>query len=191
MSHLKVAADRHASPMSAFSSLSREELGICPLTREHTAAWWAALERSRSALECWEGWPEAVRSQADAESLLEKVEGEWVAGRAYHFGVFWGEELVGCVTLGNVLWDCRCADLGYWVDATFQGRGIAAWAARSLVKQALGMWRLQRLQIIIRVDNAASQRVAEKLGASFEGIARKRIFHADRAWDARVYAIVS
>jgi len=97
--------------------------------------------------------------------------------------------VIGGVTVSNILWDCRCADLGYWVEPAHRGKGIAAWASRYLIDFCFRVLRLQRLALVIRLNNAASQRVAEKLGAQFEGVARKRIFHAQRALDAKVYAI--
>lgn len=166
-------------------------LEIRPLSRAHSGTWFSALTRSRADILQWEGWPESVQSEEEAEVLLQRMESEWSAGQAFHCGIFMEDTLIGCVTACNILWDCRCGDLGYWVDSGFQGRGVAAWAAHAMIGYCFGPLRLQRLEIVIRSDHLASQRVARKLGASFEGIARKRIYHADRAWDAKVYAVVT
>ncbi len=165
-------------------------LNIRPLLRIHAGCWYAAIERSRSEILHWEEWPEAVRSPDEARALLERLESDWRAGRTFSFGIFTDDgAVIGGVTVANVLWDCRCAELGYWVEPRFRGRGISAWAARQLLNFCFHVLRLQRLAIVIRVDNLASQRVAEKLGAQFEGVARKRIFFAQQPLDARVYAI--
>lgn len=165
-------------------------LDIRPLMRSHAGRWLAAVDRSRSAILPWEEWPEGVRSLEEARALLERFEWDWRAGRTFSFGIFTDEgSVIGGVTVANVLWDCRCGDLGYWVEPRFRGQGIAVWAARRLLDFCFDVLRLQRLALVVRVDNIASQRVAEKLGSHFEGVARKRIFHNQRALDAKVYAI--
>lgn len=165
-------------------------LVIRPLLQAHAAPWISAIERSRSAIQLWEEWPDAVSTLDAAVALLERLQADWHAGRTFSFGIFTDEgSVIGGVTVSNVLWDCRCADLGYWVEPGHGGKGIAAWAASHLVDFCFRVLRLQRLALVIRVDHLASQRVAQKLGAQFEGVARKRIFHAQRALDAKVYAI--
>lgn len=165
-------------------------LNIRPLMSTHAGRWFEAIERSRSEILHWEEWPEAVRSLEEAQALLERLEADWRAGRTFSFGIFTeGGALIGGLTVSNVLWDCRCADLGYWVEPQFRGKGVAAWAARQLFDFCFRVLQFQRLALVIRVDNLASQRVAQKLGAQFEGVARKRIFHGQQALDARVYAI--
>lgn len=165
-------------------------LDIRPLSRMHAGYWFAAVDRSRSDIQQWEDWPEAIRSEEDAHALLQRLESDWTSGRTFSCGIFTeGKAVIGGVTVSNVLWDCRCADLGYWVEPAHRGKGISAWAARHLVDFCFRVLKLQRLALVIRVDNTASQRVAQKLGAEFEGVARKRIFHAQQALDAKVYAI--
>lgn len=165
-------------------------LRILPLRSTHAGPLLAALDRSRADILRWEEWPEAIRSEEEAHAVLQRLESEWTAGRTFSLGIFTEDEtVIGGVTVSNVLWDCRCADLGYWVEPRLRGQGIAGWAVRQLLDFCFRVLQLQRLALVIRVDNIASQRVAQKLGAQFEGIARRRIFHHQRPLDARVYAI--
>lgn len=165
-------------------------LDIRPLMRAHAERWFAAVDRSRADILKWEDWPDAIRSEEDAQALLQRLESDWTSGRTFSCGIFTEQNaVIGGVTVSNILWDCRCADLGYWVEPGYRGKGISAWAARHLVEFCFRVLRLQRLALVIRMDNTASQRVAEKLGAVLEGVARKRICHRQQALDARVYAI--
>jgi len=165
-------------------------LDIQPLMRIHATRWFAALDRSRSDILQWEDWPDAIRSEEDALAVLQRLESDWTSGRTFSCGIFTEDKaVIGGVTVSNVLWDCRCADLGYWVEPAHRGKSISTWAARHVIDFCFGVLKLQRLALVIRVDNIASQRVAQKLGAQFEGIARQRIVHRQRPLDARVYAI--
>jgi ribosomal-protein-serine acetyltransferase len=160
-----------------------------PLLPSDAGDWHSVVARSCDEILRWEDWPEALASEEATKTLLERLAKEWRAGRSFYCGVHAGDRLVGGVTIANVLWDCRCADLGYWVATEHRGQGVAVWAARRMIDYGFYVLKLQRIQMVIRADHLASHRVAEKLGAGFEGLARKRIVHRGRAIDAKVYAI--
>ena len=70
----------------------------------------------------------------------------------------------GCQLFGFIA-NRSQANLSYWVRASERGRGFAGRAVRLMARFAFEELGLQRLEILIAVDNAASQRVAEKAGA--------------------------
>ena len=49
---------------------------------------------------------------------------------------------------------------------------------------------LRRIEIVTDIENKASRRVAEKAGAQFEGILRKRLKFGDRNIDAAMYSLI-
>ena len=49
---------------------------------------------------------------------------------------------------------------------------------------------LNRVEILIPEINLASQRVAQKAGAKFEGLLRNRVMIAEKCQDAVLYSIV-
>ena len=61
------------------------------------------------------------------------------------------------------------AGLGFWVRTSDTGRGVATAAARLVADAGFEHLGLNRIELLIAVDNAASRRVAEKLGAAYEG----------------------
>ncbi|HEX9142703.1 MAG TPA: GNAT family protein, partial [Candidatus Binatia bacterium] len=67
------------------------------------------------------------------------------------------------------------ANLGYWVRSSAIGRGVATAAVRQLVQWAFNNTSLVRLEVVVSTQNAASLRVAEKSGASSEGVLKKRL----------------
>jgi RimJ/RimL family protein N-acetyltransferase len=86
---------------------------------------------------------------------------------------------------------CRAgeAEIGYLVSPSARGGGVAARAIRLLVPWVLSTYRPRRIELLIRPDNAASCRAAEKAGAAFEGIRAAGIAFRDGAvHDAAVYA---
>jgi RimJ/RimL family protein N-acetyltransferase len=61
---------------------------------------------------------------------------------------------------------------------------------RLVARFGFGEIGLTRLEIAARIDNRPSRRVAENVGATFEGIARNRLVQHQRAYNAALYSLV-
>lgn len=98
--------------------------------------------------------------------------------------------LIGQVTVSNVVGgSARSAAIGYWIDQGHAGRGIVPTAVALACDYLWQVMRLQRIEICIRPENAASLRVVHKLGFREEGL-RPRYLHINGDWrDHRVFAL--
>ena len=85
----------------------------------------------------------------------------------------------------------KFANLGYWVRTKRTHQGVASAATRLIALFALEELRLNRLELLVPIDNKASQRVAEKAGARWEGVLRKRLILTDSPHDAVLYSLVA
>lgn len=84
------------------------------------------------------------------------------------------------------------ANLGYWLRSDAGGHGYATAAAALTVGYGLGEAGLHRIEILMSVENTESQRVAERLGASYEGVLRQRLWCTDeRHHDTHSYAVIA
>ncbi|KAF7847509.1 hypothetical protein BT93_L2894 [Corymbia citriodora subsp. variegata] len=78
------------------------------------------------------------------------------------------------VTRNEAPADAHRGELGYALASEYWGRGIATEAARMAVAEAFrGRPELERVEAMVVVENAASQRVLEKAGFAREGLLRK------------------
>jgi RimJ/RimL family protein N-acetyltransferase len=84
----------------------------------------------------------------------------------------------------------RVASIGYWIRTSATRRGLATAAVRVAARFGFGELGLRRLEIFAHPDNVASRRVAERAGASFEGIARNRILMHGVSHDSALYSLV-
>ena len=84
----------------------------------------------------------------------------------------------------------RLANLGYWLRTSRTGHGYATRAARLLVHHGQVELGLARIEILMSVENPASRRVAERLGAHHEGVLRSRLLLHGRRHDAHLFSIV-
>lgn len=132
-------------------------------------------------------------SQAEAQAWVARVRQARSAGTllALAIAVAGDAGAVGNVNLVRFSDDGREAALGYWLAPAARGRGLAARAARLLCAWGFEQLGLARIELAILPDNAASKRVAERLGASPEGLRRDSHVADGVRWDMLVYAVAA
>ena len=83
------------------------------------------------------------------------------------------------------------ANLGYWLLPDRTGRGYATAATRLVAAWGLDHLGLERIEIVMSVENEPSRLVAERAGARYEGVQRARLRYGDRQHDAHVFAFLA
>ena len=113
-------------------------------------------------------------TEADGRAWLAAQQGRLREGEGFALAIVApGDPApVGACSLHVDPADRDAAELGYNVAAHARGRGLASAAVRLLSAWAFAEWRMARLQLTTHVDNAASQRVAERCGFQREGVLR-------------------
>ena len=166
---------------------------IRPYRAEDIGAMYEAVRESVAEVSPWLPWCHAGYTIEETTAFVMARDEAWKNDEAYAFGVFdaGSGNYLGGVGLNFINRIHQCANLGYWVRSTQTGRGVAAAATRLAARFALEQLRLQRVEILAAVGNHASQRVAEKAGATREGVLRKRLLVNGRPQDAVLYSLVA
>lgn len=151
-----------------------------------------AVRESLPQLLPWMPWCHAEYSRDDTETWLRSQPQEWESARNYNFAITSaeGESFLGACGINSFNHQDQFASLGYWVRSTRTGGGIATTAARCLARAAFEALPLNRIEIVVAVENVASRRVAEKIGGTFEGVLRSRTVVRDRVLDAAMYSLI-
>ena len=119
----------------------------------------------------------------------------WIKAREQGFAFYYAVE---DATTGEFLGSCglsgysaehRHASLGYWIRTTATRRGIATAAARLVAQAGFEDLGLIRIEVMAPVSNAASLRVAEKLGCTREGTLRSKLILPYGAVDVAVFGL--
>jgi ribosomal-protein-alanine N-acetyltransferase len=99
----------------------------------------------------------------------------------------WGR-VVGRITLYQIVrGPFQSCNLGYWVGATNNGRGLATAAVRGIIRLAFDELRLHRIQAGTLLHNIRSQRVLERNGFVRFGVAPAYLNIAGRRQDHAMY----
>jgi len=151
----------------------------------------SAVRESLADLGGWMAWCHANYSIEEARQWVSTQHQLARDGAAYEFAIHGvdGRYLGGC-GISQINKAHRFANLGYWVRSSAVGKGVASCAARLAIEYAFQNTGLIRLELVCAVANTRSQRVAEKVGAVREGIARSRLVLPSGPSDAVMYSVV-
>ncbi len=165
---------------------------IRPFQADDATEFASAVRDSARALSDWLDWPQEHYTPDEARAWFAACDQARQAGTADEYGLFEHGSglLLGGAGIHEIDASHRCGALGFWVRRTHQWRGIATQAAQLLTRQAFSRLGLQRVELVIAEQNIASRRVAEKLGARFEGMAANRLCIHGRQHAAAIYSLI-
>jgi ribosomal-protein-alanine N-acetyltransferase len=171
-------------------------VGLRPVRVKDAAAWRDTRVRNASWLRAWEPTnPETPlyrSSLGPYVSMARTMRREARQGLTVPWVVTYGDRFAGQLTVGSIVWgSARSAQVGYWIDEAYAGRGVTPTALAMAMDHCFFVVGLHRIEATIRPENHASRRVVEKLGFREEGL-RRRSLHIDGAWrDHLCYALTA
>lgn len=171
------------------SSLRSARLLLRAATDDDADAFAEAVRESAESLCRFMSWPHRDYRPEEARGRFGVCNEQRARGTGFEYLVFEGDRFVGVAGLSQLNAVHPVANLGYWVRTSCTGRGHASEATRTLAAAAIAAG-LVRLEIVAAVSNVASQRVAEKAGATREAVLRSRIVLRGVVHDAALFSIV-
>ncbi|MEI2616531.1 MAG: GNAT family protein [Thermomicrobiales bacterium] len=88
----------------------------------------------------------------------------------------------------TVVWPHLRGEVGYWLGRPLWRQGLTTEAGQAILRYAFHDLELNRVEARCEAENAASERVMQKLGMSYEGLMRQQIFVKGVFRDMKLYA---
>jgi ribosomal-protein-alanine N-acetyltransferase len=108
----------------------------------------------------------------------------------YNYAILYDGKLIGgCGITINQLRN-YIGEIGYFIEETYWGQGIAQKAVTILEKIGFGKLQLKRIEILMHPQNINSEKVAIKCDYNKEGIMKKVIKEKNDFSDSCLYAKV-
>ncbi len=181
-----------------------DEIALVLAEERHAQAMTDLIVRNQERLARWEPWAEQPATLEGTRAYIRAALEDFVRGRQISTIITLerGRLFVGrCGVRINPY--ASSGDIGYWIDAEYEGRGITSRAARALVTSVFAELELSRVELRTSVANTRSRALAERLGFGLDSILRGGLQFAHRsddvalysttadAWTARYYAAVT
>ncbi len=159
------------------------------LEPHHAEALFGVVDANREMLRAWLPWVDASKSVADTQAFIEDSLRKLAEQRVVNAGV-WCEGRCGGVIGATLNEKAPSAEIGYWLAAEFQGRGVMTQAVSVVLEYLFDERGRHRVEIQCAVGNTRSCKIAERLGFQLEGVRREADLVGGRFLDLKHYAIL-
>lgn len=174
-----------------FSYKIDEKIVLRLLEERHAEEVFSLLKQNRSHLQAELTWLTDQLSLNDAKEYITAGLQRFATNNGLRAGIWVQDNLTGIVSLHELVWADRKASLGYWLGASYQGRGLITRACSILIRYSFSELKLNRLEIQCAADNDRSRKVAERLDFTQEGVLRQAWWSGDRFVDLVVYGLLT
>ena len=176
--------------MLSLVQLTDADIVLRPFQAEDSTKLHRAVRESLQELKPWMSWATENYTEFTARDYIAITRARWQERTLFAFAITQDNELLGSCTLSSIHPIYHFCNVGYWVRTSKHGQGIAGRAAKLATRFAFEHVGLVRAEIVIALDNMASRRVAEKIGAHYEGILLNRMVIGPAVCDAHMYSLL-
>lgn len=163
-----------------------------PFRLEDVMPLFEAVRESLTELKPWMSWVHDGYLQQETEDYIRITRARWLEDTFFAFAITdanTGEILGGC-GLGQKSPVYHYSNLGYWVRTSRHGHGMAGRAAKLIARFGFEHTGIIRAEIVMAVPNEKSRRVAEKIGAHYEGTLLNRMVVGKTIHDAHMFSLL-
>jgi ribosomal-protein-serine acetyltransferase len=168
-----------------------EEIQLRLHEERYAEEYFALIERNRAYLQEWMPWAAYEISLEDLKAYMKQTLLQFANNEDMDMGIWYQNRLVGAIGLPRMDWADRKTEIGYWLDASMQGKGIVTRACRALVTYAFEQLHLNKVEIHCATRNRRSRAIPERLGFTQEGSIRQAEKFADHYNDLVIYGMLA
>jgi [ribosomal protein S5]-alanine N-acetyltransferase len=136
---------------------------------------------------------EPLENIEEARGLVHSFHNGFNEGKGMRWGIQLknNKSLLGTVGFHAVSLKHRRAEIGYELNPTYWGKGLAKEAIGKAVEYGLIEMNLERIGAIVFLENTTSNELLIKLGFKKEGILRSYMVQGGVSYDTNVYSLLA
>lgn len=149
-----------------------------------------AIDKGREYLREWLPFVDMTRRVEDSIAFTGSVVQVPPSARESVYAILFEGHFAGLVGFKSTDLLNQKTEIGYWLAEEFQHKGIITRSCQKLIRFAFDELGFNRVQIKVAVKNFRSQRVAERLGCTREGVERDGELLINGFTDLYVYSLL-
>ncbi|MFZ1227139.1 MAG: GNAT family N-acetyltransferase [Saprospiraceae bacterium] len=167
-----------------------ESIELMLLNESHAPEIYNLAKDNREYLSQWLTWPPFMESQDFIANFIKGSMDRNSRGEEYGFSIFYNNVIVGRIGVHKIDLHNRIGEIGYWIGAEYEGKGIMMQSCESIVEFCFHFLKLNRIEIKCGTENYKSQNIPKKLNFSEEGIIREGEFLRTGYIDLYLYSLL-
>ena len=151
----------------------------------------ALVEQNRPYLRQWLPWVDYTRSIEDERAFIRSLQAQYLGDNGFACGIWYQKQLTGTIGYHPIDRIKSQVEIGYWLAAPFQGKGIMTKACRVMVDYAFTRLGIQKVVIRCALGNTRSCAIPRRLGFQYEGIVKQGEWLYDHFVDLNVFGMLA
>jgi ribosomal-protein-serine acetyltransferase len=147
-----------------------EQLTLVLVQPSFAKRYYNIVQEERAYLSQWLVWPKYADSEAFFLSFVKKSLEDYEQGKSLTCAIIYCDRLVGNISFNSISHELKKAEVGYWLNAKYQGKGIVTKSLSTLISHGFKQLNMDRIQISVATENVASRHVCDRLGFELEGV---------------------
>ena len=158
---------------------------------EHAGEVFAVVDQNREYLREWLPWVDSNISVEDTKEFIRHGLVQQANDDGFQAGIWYQGRFAGGIGYHYIDRLNRKTEIGYWLDASLQGKGLMTRACKVMTSYALREYGLNRVEIHCASGNVRSRAIPERLGFTQEGVLREASWLYDHFDDSVVYGMLA
>ncbi len=150
----------------------------------------ALTNANREYLRQWLPWVDGIRTVEDTLAFISTLNIQRTSNGSFGCVILYKRQIVGTISFHLIDWFNRRVEIGYWLGAAFQGKGLMTKACKAMVAYAFDEWQLNKVEIRCATGNIPSCAIPQRLGFTFEGIIRQAEWLYDHYVDLKLFGML-
>ncbi len=146
-------------------------------------------QENHEYLSQWLSWPYFCKTEAEFYAFIQHSLHNYADNKSMTCAVEYEGSIVGNMGFNTINHDTKKVEIGYWLAADMQGKGIITRSCQYLIDYAFSHLNMNKVEISAAVDNAASRAVCERLGMELEGVITNAEKVGDRILTHAIYGL--
>jgi ribosomal-protein-serine acetyltransferase len=167
-----------------------EDAELRPLEPWQAAEFMAHIDKARANIEPHISWAELIVDEEKAGSFLQRYANRQAEDEGRIYGIWLAGELVGGLLFRTFETGWGSCEIGVWLSAEGEGRGLISRSAQHLIDWAIGVRGMSRVEWRCVPSNSRSVAVAKRLGMTYEGTLRQAFPYRGEIHDVQIWAMV-
>jgi ribosomal-protein-serine acetyltransferase len=148
------------------------------------------IDANRTYLRQWLPWLDSTNNVADSENFIRFTLQQFANDEGFAAAICDNNCIVGIVGFNRIDRQNQIGYIGYWLAASYQGKGIMTKSCQKLIDHAFETLKLHRVVITCATENQRSRAIPFRLGFAHEGVLRDVEWLYDHFVDHDVYALL-
>ena len=175
-----------------FSYKIDEDVKLSLFELRHAEELNALITQNYEHIKEWSAWlTDRERSIEQTQNFVRRNLKQFAENNGFEICIWYKGEIAGQIGYNYLDWNDRRTEIGYWLGASFQGKGLVTKSCRVLIDYAFNELKLNRVEMRCGVGNKKSRKIPEKLGFREEGIVRQAEWLHDHFIDLVIYGMLA